>query len=244
MGQVGWVYVYKATTFYWLFNESNIALMITNAYSTPIEWAKVAYHWKTGQKTTLLPTTCPKQKFDAPNERVLCIRIKALTQLDCYFIEYLIKITYYWCSNVQNTFYWSNCANYLRWSWIRCWEQWLRVRRQNHWWQKPIVIKYIMTINGWSCAKWIVQSYKHTNILILSGFSVVCIDLRSSNQTRLFCLESNIGEREIGDWQTIFLIKLRFKTAEWQKNEDSKSHFCLAFWLHWTSNQSTHSIRE
>ncbi len=67
--------------------------MIPNVYRTPIEWAKVAYHWKTGQKTTLLPTTCPEQKFDAPNERVLHIRIKALTQLDCYFIEYLIKIS-------------------------------------------------------------------------------------------------------------------------------------------------------
>jgi hypothetical protein len=66
--------------------------MITNVYSTPIEGEKVAYHWKTGQKT-LLPTTCPKQKFDAPNERVLRIRIKALTQLDCYIIEYLIKTT-------------------------------------------------------------------------------------------------------------------------------------------------------
>ncbi len=61
--------------------------MITNVYSTPIVWAKVAYHWKTGQKTTFLPTTCPKQKFDAPNERVLRIRMRALTQIDCYFLN-------------------------------------------------------------------------------------------------------------------------------------------------------------
>ncbi len=85
--------MYKAATFYWLFDESNMALMITNVYSTLIECAKVAYNCKTGQKITLFPTTCPKQKFDAPNERVLHIRIKALTQLDWYFIEYSIKIT-------------------------------------------------------------------------------------------------------------------------------------------------------
>ncbi len=65
--------------------------------------------------------------------------------------------------------------------------------------QKRIVIKYNMTINGWICAKWIVQSYKHTGILIQSGFSVVCIDLgalqhkkppKTKNQTHLLCLRT------------------------------------------------------
>ncbi len=55
--------------------------MITNVYSTIIESPKVAYHWKTGQKPTFLPTTCPKWKFDAPNEWVLNITNKALTQI-------------------------------------------------------------------------------------------------------------------------------------------------------------------
>jgi hypothetical protein len=46
--------------------------LITNVYSTiTIVAAKVAYHWKTGQKPTFLPTTCPKQKFDAPKDWVL-----------------------------------------------------------------------------------------------------------------------------------------------------------------------------
>jgi hypothetical protein len=94
----------------------------------------------------------------------------------------------------SNYHYWRNWTNYWCWSWIRCQEQWLRVRRQNHWQQKPIVIKYNMIINGWICAKWIVQSYKHTGILIQSGFSVICIDLKApqhrnhkktSNQTHL-----------------------------------------------------------
>ncbi len=73
--------------------------------------------------------------------------------------------------------YWRSWNNYWCWSWIRCREQWLRVRWQNHRRQIPIVIKYNMIINGWICAKWIVQSYNHTGILIQSGFSVVCIDL-------------------------------------------------------------------
>jgi hypothetical protein len=60
--------------------------MIPNVYSTIIESAKVAYHWKTGQKPIFLPTTCPKQKFDAPNKWVLNITNKALTQIECYFI--------------------------------------------------------------------------------------------------------------------------------------------------------------
>jgi hypothetical protein len=55
--------------------------MITNVYSAIIESTKVAYHWKTGGKPTFLPTTCPKQKFDAPNEWVLNVTIKALTQI-------------------------------------------------------------------------------------------------------------------------------------------------------------------
>jgi hypothetical protein len=54
--------------------------MITNVYSTIIESAKDAYHWKNGQKPTFLPATCPKQKFVAPNERVLNITNKASTQ--------------------------------------------------------------------------------------------------------------------------------------------------------------------
>jgi hypothetical protein len=59
--------------------------MITNVYITIItiiKSAKVAYHWKTGKKPTFMLTTCPKQKFDAPNEWVLNIaNNKALTQL-------------------------------------------------------------------------------------------------------------------------------------------------------------------
>ncbi len=55
--------------------------MITYVYSIIIESPKVAYHWKTGQKPTFLPTTCPKQKFDAPNEWVLKITNKASTQI-------------------------------------------------------------------------------------------------------------------------------------------------------------------
>jgi hypothetical protein len=55
--------------------------MITKVYSTIIQSAKVAYHWKTGQKPTFLPTTCPKQKFDSPNEWVLNIKNKTLTQI-------------------------------------------------------------------------------------------------------------------------------------------------------------------
>jgi hypothetical protein len=54
--------------------------MITNVYSTIIESAKVAYHWKLG-KNNILMTTCPKQKFDAPNEWVLNITNNALTQI-------------------------------------------------------------------------------------------------------------------------------------------------------------------
>jgi hypothetical protein len=54
--------------------------MITNVYSTIIESAKGAYHWKTGQPK-FLPTTRPKQKFDAPNEWVLNITNKAFTQI-------------------------------------------------------------------------------------------------------------------------------------------------------------------
>ncbi len=67
--------------FYWSFNQNNIALIITNVCSTIIESEKVAYYWKTGQKPTFLPTTCPKQKFDAPNEWVLNITNKAPTQI-------------------------------------------------------------------------------------------------------------------------------------------------------------------
>ncbi len=59
--------------FYWSLNQSNIALMITNVYGTIIESAKVLYHWKTEQKPTFLLTTCPKQKFDAPNKWFLNI---------------------------------------------------------------------------------------------------------------------------------------------------------------------------
>jgi hypothetical protein len=55
--------------------------MVTNVYSTIIESAKVAYHWKTGQKSTFLPTTCHKQNFNAPNEWVLNITNKALAQI-------------------------------------------------------------------------------------------------------------------------------------------------------------------
>jgi hypothetical protein len=54
--------------------------MITNVYSTNLESAKVAYNWKTGQNTFFVFTTCPKQKFDTPNEWVLNIKNKALTQ--------------------------------------------------------------------------------------------------------------------------------------------------------------------
>ncbi len=50
-------------------------------YSTIIESAKVAYHWKTGKKPTFLPTTCTKCMFDAPNEWVKNIANKALTQI-------------------------------------------------------------------------------------------------------------------------------------------------------------------
>jgi hypothetical protein len=55
--------------------------MISNVYSTIVESAKLAYHWKTGQNPTFLLITCPKQKFDAPNEWVLNITNKALTQI-------------------------------------------------------------------------------------------------------------------------------------------------------------------
>jgi hypothetical protein len=55
--------------------------MIAVVYSTIIELAKVAYHWKTGQKSTFLLTTCPKRMFDTPNEQVLNITKKALTQI-------------------------------------------------------------------------------------------------------------------------------------------------------------------
>jgi hypothetical protein len=55
--------------------------MITNVYSTIIELSKVAYHWKTGQKPTFMPATCPKRKFDSPNEWDLNIINKALTQI-------------------------------------------------------------------------------------------------------------------------------------------------------------------
>ncbi len=83
------------------------------------------------------------------------------------------RLLFYWVFNQNNIVLmfkcskyldWSNCANCWCWSWIRFQEQWLRVRRQNHWRQKPIVIKYNMTINGWICAKLIVQSYKHRYI--------------------------------------------------------------------------------
>jgi hypothetical protein len=67
--------------------------MIINVYSTIIESEKVAYHWKTGQKPTFLPTTCPKRKFDAPNEWVYNITHRVLTQTLCYFIDNLIIIT-------------------------------------------------------------------------------------------------------------------------------------------------------
>ncbi len=56
--------------FYSSFNQNNIAFMIINVYSNIIESEKVAYHWKTGQKPTFFPATCPKCKFDAPNEWV------------------------------------------------------------------------------------------------------------------------------------------------------------------------------
>ncbi len=67
--------------FYWLFNQSNIGLMITYVYSNIIESEMVAYHSKTGQKPTFLLTTCPKLKFDALNEWVLNITNKALKQI-------------------------------------------------------------------------------------------------------------------------------------------------------------------
>jgi hypothetical protein len=52
-----------------------------NVYSTIIESAKVAYHWKTVKNPKILPTTCPKRKFDAPNAWVKNITNKALTQI-------------------------------------------------------------------------------------------------------------------------------------------------------------------
>jgi hypothetical protein len=67
--------------------------MIINVYNTIIESAKVAYHWKTGQKPTFLLTTCPKRKFDAPNEWVYNITNRVLTQIYYYFINYSIIIT-------------------------------------------------------------------------------------------------------------------------------------------------------
>ncbi len=54
--------------------------MIIKVYGTIIESAKVAYHWKTGQKQIFFPTTCPKLQFDAPKEWVQNITNKALTQ--------------------------------------------------------------------------------------------------------------------------------------------------------------------
>ncbi len=55
--------------------------MSANVYNTIFESAKVAYHLKTGKILTLLLTTCPKRKFDTPNEWVLNITNKALTQI-------------------------------------------------------------------------------------------------------------------------------------------------------------------
>jgi hypothetical protein len=55
--------------------------MVPNVHSTIIESAKVAYHWKTGKKPIFLLTTCSKQQFDAPNEWVLNMTNKALTQI-------------------------------------------------------------------------------------------------------------------------------------------------------------------
>jgi hypothetical protein len=59
--------------------------MIIDVYSTIIESAKVAYYWRTGQKPIFLPTTCPKRKFDAPNEWVYNITNRVLTQI-LYFL--------------------------------------------------------------------------------------------------------------------------------------------------------------
>ncbi len=62
--------------------------------------------------------------------------------------------------------------------------------------------------------------------------------------TFLHWLDADRGERESRDWQTkIFKLGLDLKLRS-GKNENSKSHFRLAFWLHWTSNQFTRSIRE
>jgi hypothetical protein len=55
--------------------------MIINVCSTIIESVKSAYHWKTWQKPTFLLTTCPKRKFDAPNEWVKNITNRVLTQI-------------------------------------------------------------------------------------------------------------------------------------------------------------------
>ena len=64
--------------------------MITDVYSTIIESSTVAYHWKTGQKPTFLLTTCPKRKFDSPNEWVLGFKANLMVS---YCIDYSIIIT-------------------------------------------------------------------------------------------------------------------------------------------------------
>jgi hypothetical protein len=65
--------------------------MITTVYSTIIESAKVACHWKNGRKPRFLPTTCPKQKLDASNEWVQILKIRLCFKSN--FIDYSIKTT-------------------------------------------------------------------------------------------------------------------------------------------------------
>jgi hypothetical protein len=82
------------------------------------------------------------------------------------FIEHSIKITYYWCSNVQNAI-------------IEKTETIIDVGvesdakssasdldEEESWAPET----NSMVTNGWIFAEWIVQSYKHTYILIWSGF--------------------------------------------------------------------------
>jgi hypothetical protein len=62
--------------------------VIKNVYSTIIESAKVAYHWKTGQKPTFLLTTYPKRKFDAPNESFF--EPNPLPLVECFMVYALL----------------------------------------------------------------------------------------------------------------------------------------------------------
>ncbi len=92
-------------SFYWLFNQSNIALMITNVHSTIIESSNIAYHWKTGQKPSLCSPPVPNEVWRTQMSVFLYYKQGFDTNL----------MLFYWLFNHNNIELMFKCLKYHSW---------------------------------------------------------------------------------------------------------------------------------